>query len=56
MPKARSAGQCYRCEAEDRVRMTFMTCSRCRRFFCSEHGTSELDQCELCIEGSEETE
>lgn len=56
MPKARSAGQCDRCEAEDRVRMTFMTCNRCRRYFCSEHGTAELDQCEVCIEGGEETE
>jgi hypothetical protein len=56
MPKARSAGQCAQCEADDRVRMTFMTCSRCRRYFCSEHGTSQLDQCEACIEGGEETE
>jgi hypothetical protein len=56
MPKARSAGQCDRCEAEDRVRMTFMTCNRCHRYFCSEHGTPELDQCEACIEGGEETE
>ncbi len=56
MPKARSAGQCDRCEAGDRVRMTFITCNRCRRYFCSEHGTSELDQCEVCIEGGEETE
>ena len=56
MPKARSAGQCAQCEADDRVRMTFMTCSRCRRYFCSEHGTSQLDQCEACIEGGEETD
>jgi hypothetical protein len=56
MPKARSAGQCDRCEAKDRVRMTFMTCNRCHRYFCGEHGASELDQCEVCIEEGEETE
>jgi hypothetical protein len=56
MPKARSAKNCYQCEARDRVRMTYMTCNRCLRYFCSEHGTSQLDQCEVCIEGAEETE
>ena len=56
MPKARSAKNCYQCEAGDRVRMTFMTCNRCLRYFCSEHGTSQLDQCEVCIESAEETE
>jgi hypothetical protein len=54
MPKARSAKQCASCEEEDRVRMTFMTCSRCERYFCSEHGMSELDQCETCIEAAED--
>lgn len=34
--------------------MTFMTCSRCERYFCSEHGMSELDQCEICIEAAED--
>ena len=32
-----------------RVRMTFMACNRRHRYFCSGHGTSELDQYEMCI-------
>lgn len=56
MPKARSAQNCYACEEGDRVKMTFMFCSRCQRYFCSEHGTWELDQCEMCIEAAEDTE
>ena len=32
-----------------------MACNRCHRYFCSEHGTSEFDQCDMCIEGGEET-
>ncbi len=51
MPKARSAGQCYRCEAGDRMRMIFMACNRCHRYFRSEYGISELDQCDIFIEG-----
>lgn len=38
-----------------RARMTFMACDRCHRYFCSGHGTSKLDQYEMCIEGGEET-
>lgn len=32
-----------------------MACDRCHRYFCSEHGTSKLDQYEMCIEGGEQT-
>ena len=35
MPKARTAKNCYYCEAEDRIKMTFMLCGLCHRHFCS---------------------
>lgn len=56
MPKAKSAKNCYVCESKDRVRMTFMICSRCSRPFCSEHGVAYMEQCSLCLEAGEKTE
>ncbi|HMU29815.1 MAG: hypothetical protein KF854_09980 [Nitrospira sp.] len=56
MPKARSAKNCYYCEAEDRIKMTFMLCGLCHRHFCSAHGVPDLEQCTKCLEASEETE
>jgi hypothetical protein len=55
MPKAKTAKNCYRCEEADRIKRTFMICARCGRFFCSDHGTPDLEQCELCLEAGEET-
>jgi hypothetical protein len=54
MPKAKSAKNCYVCEANDRVRMTYMVCSRCQRHFCSEHGVPYMEQCSNCLEAGEE--
>ncbi|GMV48583.1 MAG: hypothetical protein NBKEAIPA_03407 [Nitrospirae bacterium] len=56
MPKAKSAKNCYYCEAEDRIRMTYMFCSLCRRHFCSSHGVPDLEQCNRCLEAGEETD
>jgi hypothetical protein len=42
MPKARTAKNCYYCEAEDRIKMTFMLCGLCHRHFCSAHGVPDL--------------
>jgi hypothetical protein len=56
MPKAKHPKNCYRCEAMDRVRRTFMTCQSCGRYFCSEHGSVDLDQCENCLEAGEEVD
>jgi hypothetical protein len=53
MPKARTAKNCYCCEAEDRIKMSFMLCGLCHRHFCSAH---DLEQCTKCLEASEETE
>jgi len=54
MPKARKEKNCYLCEKEDRVRMTFMVCSTCSRHFCSRHGDPKLDECTTCLDGGEE--
>lgn len=56
MPKAKTAKVCYGCDADNRVRMTFMVCSVCHRPFCSTHGVPDLDQCSLCLEAREETD
>lgn len=56
VPKAKSAKNCYVCEENDRVRMTFMICGRCNRPFCSEHGTPHMEQCTNCLEAAEETD
>ena len=56
MPKARTAKNCYYCEAEDRIKMTFLLCGLCHRHFCSAHGVPDLEQCTKCLEASEETE
>ena len=56
MPKAKRAKHCYFCESQDRVRFTFMMCSRCQRPFCSEHGVPHMDQCTICIEAAEEVD
>jgi hypothetical protein len=56
MPKARTAKNCYCCEAEDRIKMSFMLCGLCHRHFCSAHGVPDLEQCTKCLEASEETE
>ena len=56
MPKAKSAKNCYYCEAEDRIRMSFMLCSLCHRHFCSAHCVPDTDQCSKWLEPSEETE
>lgn len=56
MPKARTAKNCYYCEADDRIKMTFMLCGLCHRHFCSAHGVPDLEQCTKCLEASEETE
>jgi hypothetical protein len=56
MPKAKTAKNCYACEADDRVRMTYMVCSRCQRHFCSEHGVPYMEQCSACLEAGEETD
>src|SRR3712207_8949855 len=55
MPKSRTARQCYLCDGEDRIRMSFLCCNRCQRHFRSEEHTSELQSrqylvCRLLLE------
>ncbi|MGH7230309.1 MAG: hypothetical protein ACREJU_03005 [Nitrospiraceae bacterium] len=56
MPRAKTSKQCYVCETGDLVRTSFLTCSRCQRYFCSEHGSLELDRCFDCLEAEEEVD
>ncbi|WP_447979284.1 hypothetical protein [Candidatus Nitrospira bockiana] len=56
MPKARTAGQCYLCETDERYRTTFLTCVRCERYFCTDHGSPEFDRCFTCLEAEEEVD
>ena len=56
MPRARTAKQCSACDADDRVRTTFLTCARCQRYFCTEHGSHEFDRCFICLEDEEQTD
>jgi len=54
MPKAKKEKNCYVCEEAGWVRMSFMTCSKCSRHFCSRHGDPQMDECTECLEGEEE--
>ena len=44
MPKARTAKNCYYCEAEDRIKMTFMLCGLCHRHFCSAQSSQDAEK------------
>jgi hypothetical protein len=54
MPKAKKEKNCYVCEEAGWVRMSFMTCSKCSRHFCSRHGDLQMDECTECLEDGEE--
>lgn len=55
MPKAKREKNCYVCEGQDGIRMSFMTCVQCTRHYCSQHGDPKLDECTPCLERGEET-
>jgi hypothetical protein len=55
MPKAKREKNCYVCEEEGWVRMSFMTCCTCSRHYCSKHGDPKMDECTACLESGEET-
>ena len=54
MPKAKREKNCYVRGKAGWVRMTFMTCGKCSRHFCSRHGDPKMDECTECLEGGEE--
>ena len=54
MPKARQEKNCYVCEEAGWVRMSYMTCGKCSRHYCSQHGDPQMDECTECLEGGEE--
>jgi len=54
MPKAKREKNCYVCEEGGWVRMSFMTCAKCSRYYCSQHGDPKMDECTECLEGGEE--
>lgn len=55
MPKGKREKNCFVCEDDGGIRMSFMLCAQCSRPFCSNHGDSKLDECTPCLEGGEET-
>jgi len=54
MPKAKREKNCYVCEEGGWVHMSFMTCVKCSRPFCSRHGDPKMDECNACLEAGEE--
>lgn len=54
MPKAKREKNCYVCEEDGLVRLTFMTCGKCARHFCSRHGEPKMDECTACLDDAEE--
>jgi len=55
MPKAKREKNCYVCEEDGGIRMSFMVCAQCSRHYCSNHGEPKLDECTNCLDGAEET-
>ena len=54
MPKAKREQNCYVCEADGWIRMSFMICGQCARHYCSQHGNPNMDECTDCLEEGEE--
>jgi len=54
MPKAKREKNCYVCEEDGWVCLTFMTCRTCARHFCSRHGELKMDECTACLDDAEE--
>jgi hypothetical protein len=54
MPKAKREKNCYVCGEAGWVRMSFMTCCKCSRHYCNQHGDPKMDECTECLEGGEE--
>ena len=54
MPKAKREKNCYVCEEGGLVRMSFMTCAKCSRHYCSRHGDPKMDECNACLDAGEE--